>query len=170
MNTFQRFFLRFVAVVMVATSGVCIGAQTVASASQTDSITVSMTLDKDHLPVGQSPWVLLTFNNRTDRDLYLNGNWFQLHIAGENGEPPTMLRQRMATGKLLPGEAPLREDENAEKVISARKSRIEKIDVSYYYDLSAPGKYKVYMDIRDPMSGKWLRTNTAEFEIQASTQ
>ena len=154
MNTFKYFVLRLAIVVVVAASSHSLGAQAVASSSQTDSITVSVAIDKDHLPPGQSPWVLLTFNNRADRDLYLHGDWFQLHIEGEGGEPPTKLRQRMAMHKLLPSEAPLRDDENAEKVISVGKSRIEKIDVSYYYDLSLPGKYSVYVDVKDPLSGK----------------
>ena len=80
------------------------------------------------------------------------------------------VRQRMSTGKLLPGEVPLRGDENAEKVISTGKSRIEKIDVRYFYDLSATGKYTVYVDVKDPLSGKWLRSDTVNFEIRPPDQ
>ncbi|MGD0941336.1 MAG: hypothetical protein ABR905_16675 [Terracidiphilus sp.] len=170
MNAFHRFKIRLAAAVVIAASSAALGAQTVAPASQTDSITVSISLDKDHFPVGQSPLVPVTMINRTDRDLYLNGNWYRVHIEGENGEPTTTLRQRMTTDKLLPGEARLREDEDAEKFIPAGKSRIQKFEVEYFYDLSAPGKYRVYVDIKDPLSGKWLRTNTAQFEIQAPTR
>jgi len=170
MNAFLNFAPRIIAMAVIVTSASSLGAQSVVPAGQTDSITVSISLDKDHFPVGQSPRVLATMINRTDRDLYLNGNWYRVHIDGENGEPPTTLSQRMTTGKLLPGEARLREDENGENFIPAGNSRIEKFDVEDLYDLSAPGKYKVFVDIKDPLSGKWLRTNTVQFEIQAPAQ
>jgi hypothetical protein len=156
--------------VVIASSGICLGGQTVAPVSQADSITVSMTLDKDHFPIGQSPLVSLRLNNQTDRDLHLHGNRLQLHIEGENGEPPTTLRQRMDTGKLLPGEARMREDEYSPEIIPAGGSETLTIYVKYLYDLSALGKYTVYVDVKDPLSGKWIRTKTLQFEIVAPTQ
>jgi FtsP/CotA-like multicopper oxidase with cupredoxin domain len=69
-------------------------------------------LDKNDFTVGQTPWVLVTMNNRTDHSLPFHFDTIWLHIEGENGEPPTKLSQRMATGKLLPGETSLSEDGN----------------------------------------------------------
>jgi hypothetical protein len=51
----------------------------------------------------------------------------------------------------------------------------QKYDLSYFYDLSKPGDYSVYLEIYDPAgpkdgSGHWLRTNTAKLEIHAPTQ
>ena len=47
-------------------------------------------------------------------------------------------------------------------------------DLSYFYDLKAPGKYVVYIELRDdraPETSKdadlWVRSPTAEFEIEA---
>jgi hypothetical protein len=167
MKAFKHHFLRLVAVLVVLTSGIRLSAQLGASTSQADSIAVSIALDKDHFPVGQSPLVILKMNNLTDQDLYLHGDWLQLHIEGENGEPPTTLRQRMATGKLLPGEARLRDDEYSQEVISSGGSRTQTIYAKYLYDLSVLGRYTVYVDVKDPLSGRWLRTKTEKFEIQA---
>lgn len=171
MNKSQQFVLRLATVVVIASSGICLGGQTVAPSSQIDSITVSMTLDKDHFPVGQSPNVRVTMSNQTDHNIPFHFNMLRLHIEGESGEPRTEIRQRMATGKLLPGEAPLREDEyNSQDVIPVRESITRTIRTKFFYDLSAPGKYTAYVDVRDPISGKWLRTNTAQFEVVAPTQ
>ena len=170
MSRFRNPALFLTIIVLIAAKDMHIDAQQASSGSQSASIVISIALDKDHFQVGQSPWVIVTMNNRTDRDLYLHGNWDQLHIEGENGEPPTTLRQRMTTGKLRRGEAPLRGDENAETVISTEKPLIIKFDVKYLYDLSAPGKYTVYVDVKDPLSGKLLRTNTEKFEIKPPAQ
>ncbi len=165
MRTVQRLILRHVAIVAVAVCNVFLGAQTVAATNQTDSISVSIALDKNHFTVGQTPWVLVTMNNLTDHSLPFHFDTIRLHIEGENGEPPTKLRQRIATGKLLPGETSLSEDGNEEMVIPAENSRIQKIDVRYFYDLNVPGKYSVYADVKDPVSGKFMHTKTVQFEI-----
>jgi hypothetical protein len=158
-------------IVLIASSGICLGGQTVAPANQTDSITVSMTLDKDHLSVGQSPNVRVTMNNQTNHNIPFHFDMLLLHIESPSGEPPTKLNQRMATGKLLPGEAPLRADEYySEDAIPARESITRTIRTKFFYDLSTPGKYTVYVDVKDPLTGKWLRTNTAQLEIVAPTQ
>jgi hypothetical protein len=49
------------------------------------------------------------------------------------------------------------------------ESAIKNFDLTVYYDLSVPGKYSVYLDVRDA-SGTWLRTNTLQFEVQPSSQ
>jgi hypothetical protein len=167
LSFFRRVALPGAMIFIIVAKCISLDAQPVAPANQADSITVSIALDKDQFPVGQSPWVLVTMKNLTDHDLPFHFDTIRLHIEGGNGEPPTKLRQRIATGKLHPGETPLMEDGNAEMFIPAGKPRIQKIDVIYFYDLSVPGKYSVYADVRDPMSRKWLRTKTVQFEILA---
>ena len=83
MSIFQRLVLRCAAVAIIATACICLGAQTGESANEAGSISTSIALDSDRFPVGQGPLVILTIDNLTDRDLYLHGNWFQLHIEGE---------------------------------------------------------------------------------------
>lgn len=61
----------------------------------------------------------------------------------------------------------MREDEYTNTVILAKKALTIKFVVKYLYDLKTPDKYNVYVDVRDPLSGKWLRSNTEKFEIQA---
>jgi hypothetical protein len=56
---------------------------------------------------------------------------------------------------------------------SASDTRI--FDLRRYYDLRTSGKYTVYMEILDQPEGParpgvWLRTNTAQFEMQVPTQ
>jgi hypothetical protein len=170
MNKFRQFVIRLATVVVIASSSIYLSGQTVASARQTGSITVSMTLDNNHFQVGQSPDVRVTINNQTDHNIPFHFNMLLLHIEGGSGEPRTEIRQRMATGKLLPGEAPLREDEYySQDVIPARESITRTIRTKFFYDLSAPGKYTAYVDVKDSLTGKRLRTNTAQFEIVAST-
>jgi len=79
---FKRIFRQFAAMAVIASSSICIGAQTGASAGQVNSIAVSITLDKSQFNVGESPVVILTMNNPTTRDLYLHGNWDRVHIEG----------------------------------------------------------------------------------------
>jgi hypothetical protein len=170
MIKFRALALSAAVILGVAAQSICVAAQPASPASQTDSISLSTVLDKDHFPSGQSPRVIVTMNSLLpERDLYFHGNWYQVHIEGEYGEPPTTLRQRMTTGKLLPGEAPLREDENAETVIRLGGSITHTFLVEYFYDLSAPGKYSAYVDIRDPVSGEWHPTKTLHFVIEAKT-
>jgi hypothetical protein len=54
-------------------------------------------------------------------------------------------------------------------------SEVRHFDLAYYYDLSAPGGYSVYMEVRDPSSPPngpeiWARTNAVQFEVEAKGQ
>lgn len=69
------------------------------------------------------------------------------------------------TGRLRPGEAPLRAGENALWTIAPGRSGVHKFQLAYLYDLNTAGKYTVYAEIHDPSSKKWLRTNTVKFEV-----
>lgn len=130
------------------------------------SIAVSMTMDKDHVRVGQSPWAILTVKNLTDQVLEINDNTYRVYVEGDKGEPPTTLVQRMMTGRLRPGDVPLRADQQSVWTISPGESGIQRFQLDYLYDLSAPGRYSVYGEVKDWSSGEWTRTNTAEFEMQ----
>jgi hypothetical protein len=154
-------------ILLIATNNTLTGAQTPSPNSQSASIVVTIGLDKDHVPVGQSPWAILTVKNLTDQEVSIHDSMIRLYVEGEKGERPTTRVQRSITGKLRPGEAPLRGDEYVDWVIPPGESSSHKYELSYFYDLSEPGKHKVHMDVADPSSRKWLRTNTAAFEMEA---
>jgi hypothetical protein len=166
MKKIQYFLLCIIAIVVITFGSKCLVAQTAELARKTDSLTLSIALDKNQFMVGQSPSVIVKMYNHTESVLYLHGNWFQVHIEGENGEPPTTLRQRDSTGKLLPGESPMRMDETAVMPIFVDEPRTQTFIVKYFYDLSASGKYSVYVEIKDPLTNKWLRTDTVYFEVR----
>jgi hypothetical protein len=69
-----------------------------------------------------------------------------------------------------PGLAPLTETVSAfpEKLLPGW-STDRTFLLSAFYDLRIPGKYTVYVEVRD-QSGTWLRSNRAAFEMQAPPQ
>lgn len=167
MNLFGR-TKRLGLVALVIANALVITAQTTASASNKDSITVTLTMDKQEIPIGQSPWAILKVKNLTGHELPIFGNTYRVYVTGEKGDPPTTLAQRRRTGKLKPGEAAERTDEYVVWTVPPNESGIKKIQLAYLYDLSIPGKFTVYAEVADPFSHKWLRTNTVKFTMQAS--
>ena len=159
-----------VVILLIGSCSISLDAQDVSSASQSDSISVSIALENDHVPVGKSPLIFLTVKNLTDREapLHTSVHLYRVHVQGPKGEPPTTLLQRRITGKLLPGESIGRGDEVVFP-IPPGESRVKEFELARYHDLSVLGAYTVYIEVYDE-SGKWLRTNTAQFEIVAPTQ
>jgi hypothetical protein len=51
--------------------------------------------------------------------------------------------------------------------IAPRESGVRKFQLAYLYDLSSPGKYKVYAEVVDPITRRRLRTKTVTFEMEA---
>ena len=95
------------------------------------------------------------------------GDGCTVHVMGEKGEPPTTYRQRDATHRLLPGEAPLKRTLYNPWIISPRAGDTHHWLLDAFYDLSAPGKYTLYFDVRDPKTGEILRSNTVPFTVIA---
>ncbi len=139
---------------------------------QSDLITVKLSIEKEQVVIGQSPWAILTVRNLSDHEISIHDDMYRVHVEREREEPPTTQVQRQITGRLRPGEAPLRTDENFLWTISPGKSDVRKFKLAYFYDLGVPGKYTVYAEVIDPSTQKlptqkWLRTNTVQFTIQA---
>ena len=84
---------------------------------------------------------------------------------GEHGEPPTTYRERFATMRLLPGEAPLDCTLNMTWSLAPGESLTKQILLKYLYDLHEPGKYSVFVEF--PTGESWLRTNTVTFHLAA---
>jgi hypothetical protein len=109
----------------------------------------------------------LTITNLSDRELELCpwSDSCTVRVIGEKGEPPTTLRQRNATHRLRPGEAPLERTLYVGWFIAPGKTDTHHWILDALYHLSEPGKYTLYFDVRDPKTGEVLRSNTVPFSV-----
>jgi hypothetical protein len=178
--TMFRIFAVFVgATVALASSSIPLVAQTTPAANQSDSIAISIALDKDHLSIGQVPIALVTIKNISElevQDVCVPENPYRVHVEGKDGEPSKTEYYRHMLGDFRPGDGP---DQSGGSGIGCRRitagsSITIKYDLTAFYDLSMPGKYSVYIEICDPSgpkdSSRLLRTKTAYFEIEAPAQ
>ena len=133
--------------------------------SKAPAIEVSMRLEKDKVPVGQSPWADLRVENLTDREITINQA--DPHVEGDKGELPMKPNARIVTDRLQPRIPRLRTVVYVPWIIPAQDSSIHKYQLAYFFDLSLPGQYTVYMEVMDPSSHKWVRTNSTKFEMQS---
>lgn len=171
MNAPRTFALHLAPIVLLSVTSLSNWSQTASSTDQPASIAVSLAVDKDHVPINQmpkTPWANLTVKNLTDHEVIIHDTMYQVHVDGEKGEPPTTLEQRRITGKLRPGESQLRADEMSLWTLAPGESGVRKFQLAYLYDLSSPGKYKVYAEVVDPTTRKRLRSNTVIFEMEVS--
>jgi hypothetical protein len=172
--TSLTFTARLVSIGLISVCNIFLSAR---AASQTtppeaDLIAVNLSIEKKQVAIGQSPWAILTVKNLSDHEIPIHDRMRRVHVEGEKGEAPTTYVQRAITHRLRPGEADIRGDEQFLWTISPGKSDINKYKLDYFYDLSAPGRYTVYVEVMDPSTQKsstpnWLRTNTVEFTMQA---
>ncbi len=148
-------------------------AQSILLPNQSDTFAVRIAMEKETLPVGQSPRVQLMVWNLTDRFIAMPGDQClgpstRVWIQGEHGEPPTTARERQDTGRPLPG------DEQLECTLVANNPPLSPASMpfdtatrtfllEYLYDLRTPGKYTVYIDV--PCAKGWIRSNTVTFQI-----
>jgi hypothetical protein len=164
---------------VIALIGISADAQTAQTASQSTSATrksamvaLSIILPKEHIPVGQTPWVFLTVKNLGSDVISYPQD--RVYVEAEGHELPTMLRQRQLTHRLQPGEPSILGG-GFEPNIEPRGSFTRKYDLSQLYDLSKPGKYTVYIEVLDEFNsnrgkGGWVRSPIAAFEIQTPSQ
>jgi hypothetical protein len=174
------------AVMMIPTivaTGPPSAAQEASPAPQPGSIAASIVLDRSHFAVGEKPLLLITIKNVWDRKICVSLGSppyeYRLHVSGRDGEPPQTEYQRHLNGVFRPGDGP----DLPITVSSCTEiappmfnfdgvSVVFKFNLAAYYDLSAPGRYSVYLEVHDPVgpqdgAGIWVRTNTAQFEVEA---
>jgi hypothetical protein len=92
------------------------------------------------------PCAILTVYNISDHPVIFSDSMYRVYVYGKDGEAPTTVVQRQLTGRLRPGDVPLREDDyvGPQRLWPAGgvgDSLIHKFELTYLYDLSAPGKY-----------------------------
>ena len=172
------------AVVGELTGSIELDGQAAATANSSVTIAVRLTAEKTRIPAGQKVLVDLAIKNLGDLKIcILNASYnFRVHVEGKDGEPPMTEWNRHQHGDFRPGDGPSLVDgpvvcsdlappmEGYEGM-----SEVHYFDLGQYYDLSVPGRYSVYMEVRDPTSPSagpeiWARTNTVQFEVEAKAQ
>jgi hypothetical protein len=179
MNRIHIVTLSTVLTITMTISAITSGAQTAtasnssaASNNKSEIVELNIAVPQERIAIGATPWVYLTVKNLSGEEI--NYPRDRVYVEGENGEPPTTLLQRQLTHRLKPGEPSILGG-GFEPTIEPGNSFTRKYDLSQLYDLSKPGKYTVFIEVSDDVhsnrgKGKWVRSSTATFEIQPSSQ
>ncbi|MDR3734874.1 MAG: hypothetical protein P4L10_04975 [Acidobacteriaceae bacterium] len=178
MTKFRALALSVTLIMLIAANYPSLNAQVASPTSQSASITVSLALEKNHVPVGQKPMAVVIIKNISHQEIGFStaSDLYRIHVEGHDGEPPKTEYNRHRHGDFRPGDGPdLVDGPVISRSIAPGSLDHQTYDLTVFYDLSKPGKYSVYIEIYDPLSpqdgsGIWLRTNTAQFAIEASTQ
>jgi hypothetical protein len=131
------------------------------------NIALNVEVLKQSYKVGEEPVAVLTVENSGPRTIELRT--YRVYVEGEKGEPPTTLRQRQITSRLHPGEPALADSMFAGPYVEPSGSNFVGINLSLLYDLSKPGKYRVYVVMQDEAASTStsVRSTTVEFEVRA---
>ena len=165
--------LSVTAIMLIAANCTSLFAQTAQPASKSRTVALTIELEKAVFVIGEKPWAILTMKNTSRQEFCLSTSpdLFRVHVEGPSGEAPQTEWHRHLNGDFRPGDAPSPPEAEATcRPIQPKESDFEGFNLLMYYNLSAPGKYSVYLEALDPSgpqdaSGLWLRTNTVLFEI-----
>jgi hypothetical protein len=165
--TFRIPAQHLVVLLVIAANGHSVVAQAPPITAPAASIAVRIAMEKDQIPVGQSPIATLTIWNTSNHTVSVAGfrDDYQFHVRDEDGELEVkkswMDRFLMGGSTVEPASITLF------PAGWAGDSADIKFALSDRYKFDIPGRYSVYTEVEDP-SGTMLRTNTAQFEIAAS--
>ena len=169
MKTQSRFRCETAVLIVLALGCGLIWPQASTETDQSSLIKVSIAKNVSTAPPSEAAVVILKILNVTKSNNigFTLREWnYRVHVLGANGEPPKTEYYRHLVGDFRPGDGPFLKDHSIPQLqVPPGGSDHWPIGLGRYYDLSVPGKYSVYLDVRDD-SGVWLRTNTVEFEIQ----
>lgn len=157
--------LAFALIAVIADDDLQVAAQTT-SAAPSPAITVSIALQNEKVIVGQSPWVGLLIKNETDREIEISDYMVKLHVEGAKGELPRIPNSEVITRRIDSRVARLKPAVYVPWTIGPGDSSLHRYDLAHFFNLKDPGQYTVYMETMDLSSRKWLRTNTASFEMK----
>ncbi len=168
-----RIFAFWVATLIVAATSISMNAQTATTeatpsvTSKTATMSVSIAVPIEHIPMGQKPWVSLTVTNLSSQEVVYP--YDRIYVEGPHGEPATTLVQRSITNRLKPGESQL-PISGFEPSIAPGSPLTMKYDLSGYYEFKEPGKYTVHIDVFDALAHSFVRSPVATFEVLAPTK
>lgn len=159
--------LVFALVCCVVAGSHCGRAQVPGAVDQAHTYAVSISMEKETFASDQDAIVNLAIKNISDKVISRDdcSSYPKVWVQGEHGEPPTTYRERDATMRLLPGEAPLACTLNMTWSLAPGETLTKHILLEYLYDLHQPGKYSVYVEF--PTGDGLLRTNTVTFQVAA---
>jgi hypothetical protein len=169
MKTQSRFRCETAVLIVLALGCGLVWSQASTETDQSSLIKVSIAMKVTTVPPGQYPAAILKILNvsKSNNIGFTLREWnYHVHVIGAIGEPPKTEYYRHLVGDSRPGDGPFLGDHSIPQLqVPPGGSDHWGIGLSSYYDLSVPGKYSVYLEVRDD-SGVWLRTNTVQFEIQ----
>jgi hypothetical protein len=163
---------------IIAANGAARKGQATSPGGQSVSVTVSLTLENEHVQAGEGTVAVFTLKNIGDRSVSFStaSDLYRVHVSGTDHDPAEAEYQRHRHGDYRPGDGPYLVDGPVVATeLKPGESVSRKLNLKMFYDLSKPGKYSVYMEIYDPsgpidQSGLWLRTNTAQFEVESKAR
>jgi hypothetical protein len=94
---------------MLAISPVPSRAQSAPAASQTDSVSIHVSLQKSSYTVGGKPIAVLAIKNISSERIWFSNNRHleRIHIMRKDGEPPKTELHRHILGDFRPGDGPV---------------------------------------------------------------
>jgi hypothetical protein len=155
--------------------------QALAPSASNPPFVLILTLQKNHIPMSEKRIAILEVTSTSDptviadREIMLGCPPFQyrIHIEKDDtGEPAKTEYYRHILGDFRKGDGPDQSGGSCFAVPLRSGSTIrQSYDLSYFYDLTEPGSYVLYMEFFDydgrNKSGAWIKSNTAHFDVQA---
>ncbi|WP_263416481.1 hypothetical protein [Terriglobus albidus] len=171
-----RILVMFVATIATLESPIPSGAQS-AQAKQPDSVSIHLSLEKSSYVIGETPIAVMTIKNISSKEVWFSNASYhrRIHVRRKDSEAPKNEVYRHMLGDFRPGDGPDLRSDTIARPIAPGTVATQKYDLTYFYDVSQPGDYSIYLEIYDPAgpqdgSGHWLRTNTVNFEMKAPSQ
>jgi len=153
-------------IMVIAAQGVSLDGQAAPAGAQPASIAVKIEMRYDHVSLGVSPGVILTIKNIGNHSAFAYHDYdfpYILHVAGKKGNlKVTPFQGEPEAPEVIMGP-------NETLAIAPGKSYVKEFALERFCHFTEPGKYTVYLEVLDE-SGQWLRTNTAQFEMQPRDQ
>jgi hypothetical protein len=169
-----RTLVIFIAATIATLEGPIPSRAQAAPANQPDSVSLHLSFQKSSYAIGEKPIAVMTMKNISSNEIWFNDALYlvRIHVTSKDGEPPKTELHRHILGDFRPGDGPDLRSDSVGRDIAPGAVDAQKYDLTYFYDLSKPGDYSVYLELYDPTgpkdgSGHWLRTNTAEFKMTA---
>ena len=167
MLTFRTLAMFAAATIATVEGPIPLRAQSAPAASETDSVSIHVSLQKSSYTVGEKPFAVLAIKNTGSEPIWFSDALYleRIHVTTKDGEPPKTELHRHLLGDFRPGDGPgLLSGPVAGRAIAPGTVYSHSYDLTYFYDLSKPGNYSVYLELYDPAgpkdgSGHWLRTN-----------
>jgi hypothetical protein len=173
MPMFHSLTLRPIMFAILTFNGTLLGAQANSKVNHAPILDVSIALEPDHVQVGQSPWAALTITNVSGDMVTVPSDIssYHFHVEENGAEAPKTEFHRHLNGEFRRGdkEPQLSSGPVISHEIAPGKSYVRRFQLTRYYDLGNPGKYSVYVEVKDQLD-HWVRSNTATLDVVPKPQ